>query len=65
MPPKKISIEPVDASFLMGKCVRTCQKTFVKIRLHFNKERHQPVLIEEFCEYMGIKDVDSVRKMLN
>lgn len=65
MTPKKISIEPADASFLLGKCLRTCQKLFVRIKKHYKKEKHQIILIEEFCEYMGIRDVDSIRKMLN
>lgn len=65
MPLKIICIESADASFLLNKSLRTCQKLFAKIRKHYNKEKHQVILIEEFCEYMGIKDVEAIRKMLN
>jgi len=64
MPIKRISIEPADAALLLGKCPRTCQKLFVKIKEHYNKKKHHVVVVEEFCEYLGIKDIESVKKMI-
>jgi len=65
MPIKRITIEASEAALLLGKCVRTCQLLFKKIRVYYGKEKHHVISIEEFCHYMGIKDVEKVRNMLN
>lgn len=48
-------IYPKDIQCITGRSERYGRKLLNKIKLHFGKEQHQFVTIEEFAEYSGIK----------
>jgi hypothetical protein len=39
----------------MGKAYPQARLYLLKIKKHLNKEAHQLISIEEFCEYTGLK----------
>ncbi len=39
----------------MGKEYQQARLYLIKIKKHYNKESHQMVSIEEFCEYTGLQ----------
>jgi len=58
---ERITIYPKDISRITGKSDRYGRMMITKIKLHFNKQAHQFVTIEEFCEYTGLK-IEHVRQ---
>ena len=59
----RITIYPKDIQLITGKSERYGRLLVRKIKLHFNKEDHQFVSIEEFCEYTGLK-IENVTQYL-
>jgi hypothetical protein len=57
----KIIIYPKDISLITGKSYRASWQLLQKIRTHYQKEKHQVVTIQEFCEYMGLKPEEIIR----
>ncbi|WP_262916413.1 hypothetical protein [Flavobacterium pectinovorum] len=45
----------------MGKEYAQARLYLLKIKKHLNKEDHQLISIQEFCEYTGLKIEDVVR----
>lgn len=54
----RICIYPKDIQVITGKSERQSRNIIAKIRKVQNKEKHQSVTVDEFCEYMGLKLVE-------
>lgn len=53
-PKERIVISAKDVQILTGKKPKACYELLKKIRLQYNKEKHQYVTFQEFYEYHGI-----------
>jgi hypothetical protein len=51
----RVCIYPKDVQRIMGKEYAQARLYLLKIKKHLNKEPHQLISIEEFCEYTGLK----------
>ncbi len=51
----RLCIYPKDIQIITGRSERYGRNLIRKIKKHFNKEQHQVVSIEEFCQYMGLQ----------
>ena len=49
-------IYPKDIQCITGRSERYGRKLLNEIKVHFGKEQHQFVTIEEFAEYSGISE---------
>jgi hypothetical protein len=54
----RICIYPKDIQIITGKSERQSRNIITQIRIQNNKEKHQPVTLDEFCNYMGFKTID-------
>lgn len=52
---KRICVYPKDVQIVTGKSERYGRTIIKKIKDHLNKESHQVVTIDEFCNFMGIE----------
>ena len=52
---KRICIYTKDIQIITGRSERYCRNLIAEIKKTNNKEKHQPVTIDEFCHYMGIE----------
>ena len=52
----RIIIYPKDIQRITGKSERYGRLLIKKIKDHFQKDDHQFVSIEEFCDYTGLKE---------
>jgi len=52
---KRICIYPKDIQQITGKSERQSRNIITNIKKQLNKEKHQAVTIDEFCQYMGIE----------
>lgn len=52
---KRKIIYPCDVQRITGRTDRYGRLYLKRIKKHFNKENHQFVTVEEFCEYSGMK----------
>lgn len=59
----RLCIYPKDIMIVTGKSERYGRYLIKRIKDHFNKEDHQVVTIEEFCDYLGLQ-LDTVIKQL-
>lgn len=59
----RLCIYPKDIQIITGKSERYGRYLIKRIKEHFNKEQHQVVTIEEFCQYMGLQ-FETVAKQL-
>lgn len=59
----RICIYPKDVQRITGKSERYSRTLLHKVRLHFSKQDHQFVSIEEFCKYTGLH-VDQVKALI-
>jgi hypothetical protein len=46
---------PKDVQIVTGKSERYGRTIINKIKEHLNKEKHQLVTIDEFCDFMGFE----------
>lgn len=51
----RVCIYPKDVQRIMGKEYAQARLYLLKIKKHLNKDSHQLISIEEFCEYTGLK----------
>ena len=51
----RLCIYPKDIQIITGRSDRYGRNLIKKIKEHFNKQQHQVVTIEEFCQYMGLQ----------
>jgi hypothetical protein len=61
---KRLCIYPKDIQIITGRSERYGRGIIRKIKDHFEKEPHQLVTIEEFCQYMGLQE-ESVAKQIH
>lgn len=47
-----------DIQLFFGKGQRMSYKMIADMRKHYNKQKHQPVTIDEFCNYFKVKRED-------
>jgi len=59
----RVVIYPKDVSAITGKNYRSSWLLLSKIKKHLNKDIHQVVTVQEFCEYMGIGE-DALTNLL-
>ena len=59
----RICIYPKDVQVVTGKSERYGRTIINKIKDHLNKESHQLVTIDEFCDFMGFKE-EKVKELL-
>lgn len=59
----RICIYPKDVQVVTGKSQRYGRTIIKKIKEHLNKENHQLVTIDEFCDFMGF-NADKVKELL-
>jgi hypothetical protein len=50
----RLCIYPKDIMIITGRSDKYGRNLIKKIKAHFNKQQHQVVSIEEFCQYMGL-----------
>nr|WP_269235039.1 hypothetical protein [Flavobacterium flavigenum] len=60
----RVCIYPKDVQCILGKEYPQARLYLQKIKKHFNKEAHQLISIEEFCEYSGLRIEHVVRCIL-
>ena len=51
----RLCIYTKDIQWITGKSASHSRYTLRKIKKYFNKEGHQPINVEEFCHYMGMR----------
>ncbi len=51
----RLCIYPKDIMIITGRSDKYGRNLIKKIKAHFNKQQHQVVSIEEFCQYMGLQ----------
>ncbi|SNR79642.1 hypothetical protein SAMN06265371_1158 [Lutibacter agarilyticus] len=56
-------IYPKDIQCITGRSERYGRKLLNRIKVHFGKEPHQFVTVNEFSEYSGI-DLDSIKECM-
>ena len=59
----RLWIYPKDIMIITGRSDRYGRNLIKKIKEYFQKEQHQVVTVEEFCQYMGLQP-DAVAKQL-
>ena len=59
----RLCVYPKDVQRITGKSERYGRMLLLKIRVRFNKEEHQFVSIQEFCNYTGLH-MDQVQPLL-
>lgn len=61
---KRICIYPKDVMRITGKGEKYSRNYLEKIRKKLQKEEHQFITVEEFCDYTGLK-IEQVRQFMN
>ena len=59
----RLCIYNKDIQIITGKSERTCRKIMAQIRKLHNKQKHQSVTIEEFCNYLDL-NAEEVKKRI-
>jgi hypothetical protein len=52
---KRVCIYPKDVQRITGKSYSSARLLLIEIIKHLNKQEHQFITIEEFCDYTGLK----------
>jgi hypothetical protein len=60
---KRICIYPKDVQVITGKSERYGRDIIKKIKEDLNKQKHQLVTVDEFCEFMGI-EIEKVEELI-
>lgn len=60
---QRLCIYPKDIMIITGRSDKFGRNLIKKMKLHFKKQVHQVVSVEEFCNYMGLQE-DAVLKQL-
>ena len=61
---KRICIYPKDVMRITGKGEKYSRNYLEKIREKLQKQEHQFISVEEFCDYTGLK-TEQVRQFMN
>jgi hypothetical protein len=59
----RLCIYTKDIQIITGKSDRHCRTIIANIKKINNKQKHQSITIEEFCNYQGL-DIEQVRKII-
>ena len=59
----RICIYPKDVQWITGMSDRQSRNIILNIKKLHNKEKHQLVTIDEFCQYMGFNKEDIATKI--
>jgi predicted nuclease with TOPRIM domain len=60
---QRLCIYPKDIMIITGRSDKYGRNLIKKIKEHLNKQQHQVVSVEEFCQYMGLQ-LETVVKQL-
>jgi hypothetical protein len=60
---KRICIYPKDVQIITGKSERYGRDIIKKIKEDLNKQKHQLVTVDEFCEFIGI-EMEKVEELI-
>jgi ribosomal silencing factor RsfS len=60
---KRICIYTKDVQLITGKSERQARNILMNIREAYVKQKHQPVTIDEFCEYMDF-DISKISPLI-
>lgn len=60
----RICIYPKDVQLITGRSERSSRELILKIKKILQKEHHQPLTVQEFCNYMGIP-YESIRELIH
>lgn len=60
---QRLCIYPKDIMIITGRSDKYGRNLIKKIKQHLNKQEHQVVSVEEFCQYMGLQ-LETVVKQL-
>jgi ribose 5-phosphate isomerase RpiB len=60
---QRLCIYPKDIMIITGRSDKYGRTLIKKIKEHLNKQQHQVVSVEEFCQYMGLQ-LETVVKQL-
>ena len=61
---KKVIITSADVQNGIGIGERQARNIIAKIRARLNKEKHQIITVQEFCDYYGVKYDDISPRLL-
>jgi len=61
---ERVCIYPKDVQVITGKSDRYGRTIIKKIKEHLNKQQHQVVTIDEFCQYMGLQKESILSKII-
>jgi hypothetical protein len=61
--PKRLCVYPKDVEGITGVSPRQSRNIINKIKKSHNKQKHQAVTIQEFCNYMGLNP-DEINKII-
>lgn len=53
-----------DIQLFFGKKERMSYKMIADMRRHYEKEKHQPITIDEFCNYFKVKQDDIYKAIM-
>jgi hypothetical protein len=53
---KRLCIYPKDIQIITGRSERYGGSLIQKMKEHFQKEAHQMITIQEFCQYLGLQE---------
>jgi hypothetical protein len=60
---QRVVIYPKDIMIITGRSERYSRNLLKQIKSVHTKQKHQPLTVEEFCQYMGF-DVSRIANML-
>ena len=60
---ERVCIYPKDIQLITGRSERYGRYMIKKIKENLQKEQHQVVTIDEFCEYLGLKQENVERQL--
>lgn len=62
-PMERVCVYPKDVQILTGRSERWGREIIKKIKLHFSKQQHQVVTIDELCLYLGLEKETVLSKL--
>jgi hypothetical protein len=62
---KRVVIYPKDIMQITGKSERYSREILRKIKTLHNKQKHQLVSLQEFCDFIGLNSEEIERKIKN
>lgn len=60
---RKLIIRNGDIQRILEVTERQARNKMLKIREYFNKEKHQVITVNEFCDYIGLKYEDVILRI--